>query len=473
MLSSQSWEFTKIVATIGPASDQSETLEALMLAGMNVARLNTKHGTTEWHSERIKRIRDASTKVNKPIAILMDLQGPEIRVNLKNKEEFEVKEGQTIHLVAEFSDKLSRQVQIPRNVIESLNVGNKISFEDGSCEFEISEKLAQQLVARALHSCVCKDRKTMNTPGIVIDMSSLTEADLDKLDALKTNPVDYVALSFVRNKADIEILREELQKRNSDAAIVAKIENQAALDNLDEIIDVSDAVMVARGDLGVEIPMEELAYHQKEIIRRCRISGKPVITATQMLKSMVENARPTRAEVVDVANAVYDGTDAVMLSEESAMGKYPVEAVSIQRKIVNYNQPIAQVPKYKEAMKTRTTAVTKMAMSLIEDKIEIVDRVVVLTETGFTARQLVRHRPKTPVILVTDKKNTYLRSTLLFGVIPILFPFPDGEILDLKVLIDHLKEQRVVQKGQKLLIIHGTIYKSPGFTNTVTVIEVD
>lgn len=473
MQSTQSWEYTKIVATIGPASDTVEKLEALILAGVNVARLNTKHGTTEWHAERIDRIRTAAARVGKPVAILMDLQGPEIRVDLLNKEPFEVKEGDQVHLVSEFQKGLKNQIKIPQNVIDSLNVDNKVSLDDGLCELQVTEKLANHLTARALDNCICKDRKTLNTPGINIDMPSLIPSDIEKLDALEKHPVDYVALSFVRNKIDIDILREELARRKIDANIVAKIENQASMDNLDEIINASEAVMVARGDLGVETPLEKLAFQQKEIIRRCRIMGKPVITATQMLKSMVDSPRPTRAEITDVANAVYDGTDAVMLSEETTIGKYPVETVSIMRRIVNFNEPKATVPQYPEEQKNLTTAVTKMAISLIEDQIERVDKVVVLTETGFSAQQFTRHRAYVPVIVLSDREKTVNQSVLLYGSLPIYHKFPEGKILDLANLIEKLKEERVVNKGQKVMIIHGTIYKTPGFTNTVAVIEVE
>jgi pyruvate kinase len=433
MQSTQAWEYTKIVATIGPASDEPAKLEELMLSGVNVARLNTKHSTAEWHAERIDRIRAASKKVGKPVAILLDLQGPEIRVDLKNKEAFDVKERGEVFFVSAFKEGMKNQIKIPQNVVESLNVGNIVSLEDGTCEFEVVKKQADMLTAEALTACVCKDRKTMNTPGIVIDMPSLIDSDIEKIDMIQDHPVDFVALSFVRNKTDIDILKAELAKRKVVANIVAKIENQAAIENLEEIIVNSDAVMVARGDLGVETPMEELAFQQKEIIKRCRVMGKPVITATQMLKSMVENPRPTRAEVCDVANAVFDGTDAVMLSEESAMGKYPIETVRIMRKIVHFNELKAQVPKYKEEMKTRTTAVTKMAMSLLDDKIEPIDKVMVLTETGYTAQQLVRHRPHTPVIVITDRKETVLKSSLFYGTWAIAHPFPEGKILDLQV----------------------------------------
>lgn len=468
----KNWEYTKIVATIGPASDSVETLEELMRVGMNVARLNTKHGTTEWHAERVDRIRQAAKNVDKSVAVLLDLQGPEIRINIPEGKPFELKAGDPIIFTSEFIDGEPHQAKIPQNVIEALEVGNEVSTEDGFCEFVVTEKHATHLVAKAQHGFMVGDRKTMNTPGVIVDMPSLIPSDMEKLEMLNEHPVDFIALSFVRDKKDIEVLREEMKKRNIKADIVAKIENQAAIDNLDEIIEASEAVMVARGDLAVEIPMEQLTYWQKEIIRRCRMSGKPVITATQMLKSMVDNPRPTRAEVSDVANAVFDGTDAIMLSEETTIGKYVVKTVATMRKIARFNERHTVAKEYEKGLKSRTTAVTKMAVNLLNDKLEDIDKVVVLTETGYTARQLTRHRPFVPVIAVTDRAETQRRMSLLYSVIPVLMEFPEGEIESMKVIIDNLKADKFLEAGEKVLMIHGTIYKTPGFTNTVTLLEV-
>ncbi|MEO8580977.1 MAG: pyruvate kinase [Patescibacteria group bacterium] len=344
----QTGAFTKIVATIGPVSDTPEKLEALISAGMNVARLNTKHGTTEWHAERIDRIRAAAKKLGKRVDILLDLQGPEIRTDLLDKKPFDVSTGDQVHFVSTFQSDLQNQIKIPQKVIDSLNMNNSISLEDGMCEFEVTEKKPDRIVAKALGNCVCRDRKTMNTPGVVVDMPSLIPPDIEKLEMLHDHPVDLVALSFVRDKTDIAALQAELEKRKINSAIVAKIENRSALDHLDEIILNADAIMVARGDLGVEIPMEELAFRQKEIIFKSLAAKKFVITATQMMKSMELNPRPTRAEVCDVANAVFDGTDAVMLSEETTNGTYPVETVTLMRKIVDFNRPLIEKVKEHE-----------------------------------------------------------------------------------------------------------------------------
>jgi len=468
------WEYTKIVATIGPASDTPELLESLIQAGMNVARLNTKHGTTEWHAERIDRIREASNKSSKHIAILLDLQGPEIRINLRNKESFQVEQGEQVALVASLSAQPAKQIQVPQEVIDKLQVGNAVLVEDGSCEFTVVSKDGGKVMLESDNSCMCNDRKTLNCPGVVFNMPSLIPDDLEKMDMAAKHPVDFIALSFVRNTSDIKILRDEMKARNIEADVIAKIENQAAIDNLDEIIQASDAVMVARGDLAVEIPMEQITYWQKEMIHRCRALGKPVITATQMLKSMVDNSRPTRAEVSDVANAVFDGTDAIMLSEETTVGKYPVKTVQTMRKIAKFNEPHARASLQKaQSIKSKTTAVTKMATSLLSDEIEPVDLVLVLTETGFTAQQLARHRANVPVIAVSDRQHTVQKLSLSYGIQTLHHEFPDGKIEDIKHLVERLKQEGYLDVGEKLLVIHGTIHKQPGLTNTVTLMEVE
>lgn len=472
MTSNLNYDYTKIVATIGPTSDTPEILEQLIAAGLNVARLNTKHGTPEWHAERIDRIHAAAKATGQPISILLDLQGPEIRIDVPDKQPFTVEKDGQLEIVSEFTDN-PHQFKVPAQVIAALNMGDHVLIEDGVGEFEIVEKLSDKLIVKAMSKITVKDRKTMNTPGVVIDMPSLIDADLEKLDMINEHSVDFVALSFVRDKKDLDVLKQELKKRKVSPFIIAKIENQAAIDNIDEIIDNSDGIMIARGDLAVEIPMEELAYRQKNIIKLCRSAGIPVITATQMLKSMVDSPRPTRAEVTDVANAVFDGTDAIMLSEETAMGNYPVESVATMRKIAHYNEIHTHLLAMEDGDKTRTSAVTKMAMSLINDDLETIDRIVVLTETGFSAQQLIRHRPKAPVIAVTDNIETVKKCALMYAVTPVLHEFPRGRVEDLKKIIDHLIEQDLVKKGEKLLVIRGTFFGDPGHTNTVTVLDVE
>ena len=327
---------TKIVATIGPASESEEQLEALIKAGMNIARFNTKHNKPEWHMERIARVRQVAQKLGVTIPILLDLQGPEVRITLNHAEQLDIAKGETIILSADVQHAHPKSIFIPEEVIASLHVDDPVSFADGKCEFKVTHVKDNELEITAQDDCTVGTRKTMNTPGVVINMPSLIEADIAFLDALKEQHIEMVGLSFVRDIRDISQLREALAFRQMDSAVVAKIENSRAIENLDTLLESTDMMMVARGDLGVELPFYEVPRWQKVIIKACNEAHKPVITATQMLLSMMQSPRPTRAEVSDIANAVYDGTSAVMLSEETAMGKYAVKAVTVQHQIVSY-----------------------------------------------------------------------------------------------------------------------------------------
>ncbi|MFZ5437484.1 MAG: pyruvate kinase [Patescibacteria group bacterium] len=464
---------TKIVATIGPATETEEIIGQLIDAGMNVARFNTKHGTPEWHRERVQRVRKVAAEKGLPIAVLLDLQGPEIRINLRNGEGFEMKDGETLVLTADETSKEEKVIFIPSNVVETLQEGNFVLLDDGRCEFEIIKKADDYLVAKALGDFEVAHRKTMNTPGITIDMPSLIAADLVQLDGAVETGVDFVGLSFVRDKKDVEILRKELEKRNlGKASIVAKIENQAALDNLDEIIEVSDAVMVARGDLAVEVPFEQLAFWQKLIITKCRLAGKPVITATQMLKSMVESPRPTRAEVSDVANAVYDSTDAVMLSEETTIGKFPVKAVATQAKIAAFNEEFEVSYLEEWVDENDCSLVTHAAVYLLQNEDKI-DSVVCLTETGNTANLISRFRPKVTVHALTSNQVTYRKLALNYGVEPHIVEFPESKVEEPNAIVEMMKAKNLIKKNETVLVIYGSIWKTPGLTNSLSIVHAE
>lgn len=451
-------KLTKIVATLGPATETAEVMENLIKAGMNIARFNTKHGTPEWHLERIHRVKDVAKKMGKSVGVLLDLQGPEIRINVKDGGSFELKAGETAKFVS--TEPGDKEMNIPANVIEALQVGDTVSTDDGACEYKVIKKDKTSATVTSPTDITVKHRKTMNTPGIVIDMPSLIENDLVQLDNMTDDDIDFVGLSFVRDTKDIAILRDELKKRGLHTDVVAKIENQSAIDNLDEIIAASDAVMVARGDLAVEVPFERLAYYQKMIIEKCRKAGKPVITATQMLKSMTFEPRPTRAEVSDVANAIYDGTDAVMLSEETTIGKYPVECVATQAKIAAYNEPFTENYLWDWADDGDVSAITHAAFSLLDSSKEEVDLVVCLTASGRTARQLSRFRPDVQIKAVTCDKTVYNKLALVYGVDPILAADDSFDYSSEKSIVENLKDNKVVKSGQKVLIIAGMGEKS-------------
>lgn len=470
---------TKIVATIGPATESEEALEALIQAGMNVARFNTKHNEPAWHHERIMRVRSIARRLNKPVAVLVDLQGPEIRTELPNGQDFfpaEAGEEVLFTFSQERASQVGKAIILPHEVIEALQPGKVVLIEDGVGEFTITRKDDTGVYAQVHEALLIKKRKTLNTPGVVINLPSLIDKDYVQLDAATNELVDYVALSFVRNAQDIAILREELKRRNLTARVIAKIENQAALDNLDEVIQASDAIMVARGDLGVEVAYEELAHWQKKIIQMSRIYAKPVITATQMLQSMINAPRPSRAEVTDVSNAVYDGTDAVMLSEETTIGKYPVKAVATQAQIVSYTENHGHTPDLIVADVDSSTAVTHAAISLIrEDQAQSgslkIEKIICLTESGRVARYLSRFRKNITIYALTHEEQTYNQLSMVFGIEPHLIDFND-QGLPYEEILSKIKELGIASPGETVIIIHGTHWRVEDKTNTLKVITI-
>jgi pyruvate kinase len=463
---------TKIVATIGPATESAEVITQLINAGMNVARFNTKHNSPQWHQEKIQLVQRVAKQLGQPIAILLDLQGPEIRIDLPGGQDFSLQSGEEIVITSDRQLAEGKVIYVPAIVVETLQPGNAILLDDGVCEFEIVRKEENKLIVKAVGDFEVKNRKSVNTPRTVVDMPSLVEADLVQLDGAAKLNVDYVGLSYVRGKNDIDVLRQELAKRNLKAGIVAKIENQTALDNIDEIIAESDAVMVARGDLAVEVPFEQLAFWQKVIIAKCRLAAKPVITATQMLKSMVDSPRPTRAEVTDVANAVYDSTSAVMLSEETTIGKYPVKAVETQAKIAAFNEPYVEAYLADLMDKDASSGVAHAAMDLIAHRTEAIDSIICLTETGATAGLLARFRPKIPVHALTSNEQTYRKLALHFGIIPHIMEFPAGGVQEPEEIGRQIANLKIVEPGKNVLIIYGSIWKTPGLTNSLSLIQI-
>ena len=464
-------KLTSIVATIGPATETEEIIKELIEAGMNVARFNTKHGTPEWHQERIARVRKVAREMDVSVGVLLDLQGPEIRINLPGEKGFEMKEGEMAVFSSDENEGSDNLILIPQNVVDTLQEGNFVMLDDGLCEFEIMEKGKDHLVAKALGDFSVNHRKTMNTPGVTIDMPSLIEADFVQLDGMAEKGVDFVGLSFVRDKHDIEILKQELAKRKMSADIVAKIENQAALDNIDEIIENSEVIMVARGDLAVEVPFEQLSFWQKLIITKCRFVGKPVITATQMLKSMVDHPRPTRAEVSDVANAVYDSTSAVMLSEETTIGKFPVKAVATQAKIAAFNEKYVESDIEDWMDESNDASVTHAAVYMLQHREKDIDAVVCFTETGNTAKLLARFRPKVPVLAATSSMETYNKLSVVFGINPHIVNLPAEQLASPQELVKELKDQGILESGKNILLIYGSIWAKPGLTNSLSLVR--
>lgn len=464
-------KLSKIVATIGPATESEEILIQMVQAGMNVARFNTKHADPGWHKKIITRVRSVSKKLAIPVSTLVDLQGPEIRINLPHETSFFVKKDEQVVFTSDRTEKNGKVAYVPQELIRCLSEESLVLLDDGICEFVVESVDNTHLVLKAIGGCEVQHRKTINTPGSILGMPSLTDRDLNYLDKIDSELIDFVGLSFVRDAIDVENLKKELANRQIEAAVIAKIENQAALDNIDEIIDASEGIMIARGDLGVEVEYQQLTYWQKRIIDKCRRAAKPVITATQMLESMINHPRPTRAEVSDVANAIYDGTDAVMLSGETTIGKYPLAAVKTQAEIIRFNEQHASHEINWPANTTSALNITSNAANMLLHSEQKIDKIVCLTETGNTARLISRFRPKLPIYTVTHKLRTYLQATLSFGVEPYLIDFPEGELTVNEALIEKFNQAGITQPGETVMVIHGSVWKKPGLTNTLTLIR--
>lgn len=417
--------FTKIVATIGPATESEEMIKKLIVAGVDVFRFNFKHNTLAWHSETIKRINRVADKLGKRIGTLIDLQGPEIRINMPF-DDITLKIGEQIAFGPSVFEKKQKGFSLSHpEILTHLAHGQKISADDGMFSFTI-EKKSDGLHLRSQSQGVLKNRKTLNIPGAQFPFPTLVQRDFDALATAAKSEVDFVALSFVRTAKDVVTLRHEIIKNKIKAKIVSKIETKQAIDNLDEIVDISDAIMVARGDMGVEIPIEQVPFYQKIIIKKCILKGVPVITATQMLQSMVVSPYPTRAEVSDVANACYDLTDAVMLSAETATGQYPTESVAIMNKTVSFNEKTNRVDsrvRFNFDLSDEEEIVADTAYGLYRSlmaKNRHIAGFLVVTQTGRSAQLLSRYRPLTPIYAFTP--TVYIAEDLVlnFGVVSFL-----------------------------------------------------
>lgn len=465
-------KLTKIVATIGPSSETPEIMAKLLDAGVNVFRFNTKHSTPEWHSEHIKMAQIVADEKGIMLGILLDLQGPEIRLETRDKKDISVKKNDIVTIGLSFVAGID--VIIPHaQVYKLIKAGQDLLIDDGFVETEVIDVTDSTIVVKVKNDAVIKHRKGVNLPGVDVDFPSLIENDIRQIKTNGRSKIDYVGLSFVRSARDIKLLRDEMGKRGMKARVVAKIESQPALDKIDEIIEVADAVMVARGDLGVEVPIEQLAYWQKTLINKCRVANKPVITATQMLESMIVNPRPTRAEVTDVAHAIFDGTDAIMLSGESAGGKYPVRTVEMMARIAKWNEKLRGVENVSFAGTDATTTIAEAAVQIVKSGLKPkIDAVIVFTETGFTANAISRYRLTVPIVAVTDNQTTAESLTLSFGVMPIMAEFPHGKFTTAENILTELKKKDIVHSGDTLLLVHGHHWQKPGNTNAISIITI-
>ncbi|HAO11885.1 MAG TPA: pyruvate kinase [Planktothrix sp. UBA8407] len=458
---------TKIVATIGPASKSPEIIRQMVNAGMNVARLNFSHGSYEDHAEMVKLLRQISQECDAPITLLQDLQGPKIRIGQLPSGEIELVEGELLILVPvdDFDNQPNTAPIDYPYLAEEAEPGAEVLLDDGLLELKIEEIQGNAVKCRVIEGGILKSRKGVNLPSLILRLPSLTEKDQQDLDFGISQGVDWVSLSFVRRAEDVKALKALLiEKGASDIPVMAKIEKPQAIANLESIINECDGLMVARGDLGVEMSPEKVPLLQKQIIRMCNQRGIPVITATQMLDSMIHSARPTRAEASDVANAIIDGTDAVMLSGESAVGKFPVKSVQMLSKIAHDVEPEIEFKNYPPVMSDETHALSE-ALNTI-DKILNLHCIVAYTSSGYTAILAAAERPKVPVIALTPYLKVYHRLNLVWGVKPILL---EHQVNSFEGLIDlaqtKLLEQSLAQVGDKILIIGGVPTKKARGTN--------
>ena len=412
-------KITKVVCTIGPKSEKKEVLKELVLSGMNVMRLNFSHGDHEEHGARIKTIREISKETGKHVAILLDTKGPEIRTgsHAEGDVKYDLVEGQDFIVTTDYSFKGTPEkisVSYP-GMTKDLKPGDTILVDDGLIGLEVKEIKGEEIFCKVKNSGALGQKKGVNLPGVSVSLPALAEKDKADLKFGCEVGVDYIAASFIRKASDVAEVRRVLDDNGGEnIKIISKIENQEGIDNFDEILELSDGIMVARGDLGVEVPVEEVPFMQKMMIRKCNAVGKPVITATQMLDSMQKNPRPTRAEAGDVANAILDGTDAVMLSGESANGKYPVEAVKTMAKISAKTDEYGVSKIYYTHEVTITEAISKGAVEAAENL--GAKLIVCWTKTGRAAKMIRKYNPSMPIIALTDSDVTARQLALVRGV---------------------------------------------------------
>lgn len=467
---------TKIVCTIGPASESVEKLSQLMEAGMNVARLNFSHGDHNEHGQRIKNIREAAKKINKNVAILLDTKGPEIRTHNMVNGTIELEVGKNITISMNEVEGTPEKFSVTyEGLIDDVHPGSKILLDDGLIGLEVLEidQQAKEIHTRILNGGTLKNKKGVNVPGVSVNLPGITEKDAKDILFGIEQEVDFIAASFVRRASDVMEIRKLLEENNgTNIHIIPKIENQEGVDNIDEILEVSDGLMVARGDLGVEIPAEEVPLVQKELIKKCNHLGKPVITATQMLDSMQRNPRPTRAEASDVANAIFDGTDAIMLSGETAAGMYPVEAVQTMHNIASRAESALDHKRIlsNRSKESETNITDAIGQSVAHTALNLsVNAIITPTESGHTTRMIAKYRPKAPIVAVTSHPSVYRRLNLVWGVYPQL-----GEVANttddmLEIAVQESINSEIVKHGDLVVITAGVPVGESGTTNLMKI----
>ncbi|MDZ4200267.1 MAG: pyruvate kinase [Kiritimatiellia bacterium] len=464
---------TKIVCTIGPTSDSPENLTRLMQAGMNVARLNFSHGLQSDKKELIRRIRTLSRKLGLSVAILQDLAGPKIRTGVLESGPLHLESGNSLTLTGRKKARHPGEVTVSYPALSGdVKPGDPILLNDGALELVVESVDGPDIRCRVVVGGPLASRKGINLPGGSIRAPILTRKDLSDLDFGLTEDVDWIALSFVRSAEDILRVRRRMQRAGRSIPLIAKIEKHEAVTGIDSILEVADGLMVARGDLGVEIPIEQVPGVQKMLIEKANRAGKPVITATQMLKSMTDNPRPTRAEVTDVANAILDGSDAVMLSEETAMGRYPIESVLMMRRVATQTEKSFPyrlwTRKFGDDPDLGPQEAVARAACQIAESIGAA-AIVTCTASGSTTRHVSKYRPPQPILALTPDETTYRRTALIWGAVPIhMAPARNADAMEREAL-RRIRRMGLVRSGDRVVLTAGLPLHVPGTTNLVKV----
>ncbi len=466
------WRKTKIVCTIGPVSESPQMIEALIVAGMNVARLNFSHGTREDHLKKMVALRRIAERLKQPVAILQDLAGPKIRIGKMKEGGVELRRGEKFLLTNREIVGNDKEASVSYASLPSeVEAGDQILLADGTIELRVLRSHGQDIQCEVVVGGILTSHKGINLPTGTLLAKAFTEKDREDLLFGLRNGIDLIALSYVKEASDIEDVKRFLKKESAAVPVIAKIERKEALEKIDEILMISDGIMVARGDLGVETPIEKIPTVQKMLIRKANTLGKPVITATQMLRSMVDHTQPTRAEVTDVVNAIYDGTDAVMLSEETASGRFPAEALRMMDKIVRAAEeefPFDQFLKRGFDKITDLPQAISHAASFLAEQVRTV-AIVTPTESGSTARWVSRLRPRQPILALSRHLLTVRSLNLCWGV----YPFLVSEWKDTDDMLERSKripkELGIASAGDRIVIIAGVPISIPGTTNLIKV----
>ena len=460
---------TKIVCTLGPSSASPDTIRQLMDAGLNVARINFSHGTHEQHAATIQMVRDVAKTLGRPVAILGDLQGPRDRIG-DLAAPVMLEDGADVRMAPEGQERDGELPITYEALANDVHVGDRILINDGLLELVVLDVDAPRVTARVLHGGKLTSHKGINLPGVHVSAPSITDKDREDVAFAVKQDLEYLALSFVRKAEDITELRALIPK---EMLVVAKIEKDSALENIESIIKATDVVMVARGDLGVELPFEEVPFAQKRIISLCNRLGRPVITATQMLESMITHPRPTRAEASDVANAIIDGTDAVMLSAETAAGQYPRLAVEAMSRIileierhshVRLGEDRRRRPEQSYSTEFAIAAASYAAVSMLGAPC-----LIVFTKSGFSARVVASQRPQVPILVLTDIPRTYRQLALVWGIIPELVAHSDTYEQMVRLALEVVRRRDLARTGDRVVVTAGVPFDVPGTTNMIKV----